>query len=108
MEILNNEKIMLTERIERIKEFQRSIPNEDIVLIQKFKENDFDFTTKPVALKDVIFHDKYMYLSDRGTTGIVRALSDEEEYGICIEYIANGQQDILFTHETNKKLYRLP
>jgi hypothetical protein len=108
MEILNKEKFILTETIERINNFQRTIPIEDTRLRQVFKLNNFDFTSIPVPLKDVVFGEKYMYCSWGKNSGIVRALSDEEEYGICVEFIHTGEQDILFTHEKYKKLYRLP
>jgi len=42
------------------------------------------------------------------TTGIVTVLSDEEIYGIIIEFTRDKIQDILFKEESNKKLYKLP
>ena len=49
-----------------------------------------------------------MYLPGSGTTGLVRAYPSDYESGINVEFIETGEQDIIFTEETHKKLYKLP
>ena len=106
-EILNLNRKIEIERQKRIQNYQRTVSEDDIKLTKIFFWDHF-LDKEPVALKDIEFGNIYMYLPGSGTTGIVRALSDQEEFGINVEFIVNGEQDIVFPEETRKKLYKLP
>jgi hypothetical protein len=104
VEILNHNRINYEKRNRIIQEMTQ----EDKILGSIFNWSIF-MNEEKVSLKDVIIGEKYMYLLGPGeTTGIVTALSDEETYGIIVEFTRDKIQDILFKEESNKKLYKLP
>lgn len=106
-EFLNHNRKAAIERQCRIQKFKQTVSNEDKELIKVFSWDQFIKET-PVELEELVFGEKYMYLPGSGTTGIVRAYPTEDDSGINIEFIATGEQDIIFSKETHKKLYKLP
>lgn len=109
--ILQHNRNLGIEKQRRIQKFKQTISEEDKRLLKLFHWSQFT-KAEPVSLKDIVFGEKYMYLAGMGEIcGIVRAFPSEDEYdyGLCVEFIENGEQDIIiFTEETEKKLYKLP
>lgn len=96
------------EMIAREKKFKETVSEEDKMLEKVFHWTQFEHDT-PVKLKDIVFGEKYMYMQCDGlSTGVVRSLSSEPQWGIGVEFITTGRQEILFEGDPEKKLYKLP
>ena len=107
-EILNHNRNLAIEERERVQRFQQTVSDEDKELVKVFYWDQFIKET-PIGLEEVVFGEKYMYLTGSGTTtGVVRAYPSDDISGINVEFIATGKQDIIFPTETHKKLYKLP
>ena len=106
-ERINHNRQLAIEKRERIERFLRTVSDQDKQLTRLFNWSQFT-QEQPVQPKDIVFGEKYMYLPGSGTTGIVRAYPSDDESGINVEFIETGEQDIIVTEETHKKLYRLP
>ena len=62
----------------------------------------------PVDLATVKKGEKYFYIPGPGQqTGEVEILSEEYVFGIRVKYIKSNEEDVIFEHQPNKKLYRL-